>query len=159
MRYDKYKFKFYLNASHSIYIGGVLGERHPHTWEFSLDVMQVLEGFVQFNNIEKEYEKVLAKYQDQYLNMIEPFNTINPTLEKICEYFKDRLKQLSNDMGLILMSIEISETPSRSYIIDLIDEVDFTELESSNEEKENSNLDKIVDEVLDNILDDRWSMF
>ena len=33
MRYSQYRFSFYLNASHAIYINGELGDSHPHTWE------------------------------------------------------------------------------------------------------------------------------
>ena len=29
MRYQQYKFKFYMDARHAIYIGGKLGEVHP----------------------------------------------------------------------------------------------------------------------------------
>ena len=34
-----YRFKFYLNANHYIIINGVEGETHPHTWEFTIDIM------------------------------------------------------------------------------------------------------------------------
>ena len=37
-----YRFKFYLNANHYIIINGVEGETHPHTWEFTIDIMIIL---------------------------------------------------------------------------------------------------------------------
>ena len=40
MRYQQYKFKFYMDARHAIYIGGKLGEVHPHTWEIALHVVK-----------------------------------------------------------------------------------------------------------------------
>lgn len=151
MKYDKYKFKFYLNASHSIYINGVLGQSHPHTWEFSLDVLKVWGDFVQFNDVEKSIEDLLSKYQNNYINEIDPFIKLNPTLENICEYFKETIKELLKNIGWILMIIEISETPSRSYIIDLIDEI---ELETSKElpmQKQINN--KSIDDIAQDILD------
>ena len=104
MKYDKYKFKFYLNASHSIYINGVLGQSHPHTWEFSLDVLKVWEDFVQFNHVEKAIEELLSKYQNNNINDIDPFRKLNPTLENICEYFKETLKKILMDIGWVLLS-------------------------------------------------------
>ena len=34
-----YHYKFYLNANHAIYLNGQLGQIHPHTWEFSFEVI------------------------------------------------------------------------------------------------------------------------
>lgn len=153
MRYDKYKFKFYLNASHSIYINGVLGQSHPHTWEFSLDVLKVWGDFVQFNHVEKAIEELLSTYQNSYINEIEPFAKVNPTLENICEYFKETLRKILMDIGWVLMIIEISETPSRSYIIDLIDEVELetSSNSTSNNQKNNKSIDDIAQSILDNM--------
>ncbi|PJI09519.1 MULTISPECIES: 6-carboxytetrahydropterin synthase [Clostridium] len=123
MKYDEYRFKFYLNASHSIYIKGVLGEEHPHTWEIIIDTIKLTSGFIIFNDVEKYIEKYMDKYQDSYINSIEPFTTLNPTLENICSYFKDDIQRLLIELGWILVSIEISETPTRSYIIDLSNRV------------------------------------
>lgn len=122
MRYNQYKYKFYLNANHSIYINGVLGQKHPHTWEIMLDTIKVMEGFVQFNDVEKDIDDFLEQYQDQYMNEIEPFTTLNPTLENICIYFKDCIQKSLMEKGWLLLSIEISETPTRSFIINLYDE-------------------------------------
>lgn len=49
MRYQQYKFKFYMDARHAIYIGGKLGEVHPHTWEIVLHVVKerrILNHFI-----------------------------------------------------------------------------------------------------------------
>lgn len=119
MHYDEYKFKFYLNASHSIYINGVLGEEHPHTWEIIIYTIKLEEDFIIFNDVEKYVEDYIKKYQDLYINEVEPFTTLNPTLENICKFFKEKFRVLLLDAGWILLSIEISETPTRSYIIDL----------------------------------------
>lgn len=125
MKYNQYRFKFYLNASHSIYLNGRLGEEHPHTWEIIINTVKLKESFIIFNDVEKEIEKYLKIFQDRYLNEVRPFTTLNPTLENICEYFKDTLQSLLIENGWLLLSIEISETPTRSYIIDISDEVDY----------------------------------
>lgn len=144
MKYSQYKFKFYLNASHAIYINGNLGQSHPHTWEIIIDTIKFNDRFIQFNDVEKKIEKLLENYQDKYINEIEPFNSLNPTLENICEYFKDVIKNMLKGVGWELIKIETSETPARSYIIDLMDEIG-----TDNEEQE---VDKIAQEVIDSII-------
>lgn len=121
MLYRQYKYKFYLNLNHSIRIDGKQGAVHPHTWEISMDIISTDKVFTQFSQIEKRMEKLLEKYQDRYINEIPPFDTINPTLENACEFFLELIQKDIKDTGWILLMIEISETPSRSYMINVIE--------------------------------------
>ena len=121
--YRQYKYKFYLNANHSIQIGEKQGEIHPHTWEISIDIVEINETFKEFSNIEKIIESLIEPYQDKYINDLPPFNRLNPTLENITSYFKDLIEQELINLGYILLTIEISETPTRSFIINLFDEL------------------------------------
>jgi len=124
MKYSQYKFKFYVNANHAIYLKGTLGQKHPHTWEIVIDTIKVKDDFVQFDYIEKSVEKFFSVFQDADINTIKPFTYINPTLENLTDYFKERLAHLLGNSGWLLSKIEVSETPSRSYIIDRSDEID-----------------------------------
>lgn len=148
MKYSEYKFKFYLNASHSIYINNKLGQKHPHTWEITMDLIKIVDGFVQFNDVEYAIEKMLSAYQDKYINDVAPFDTLNPTLENICLYFKDSIDDLMKNMGWLLLKIEISETPTRSYMIDLI--IDF-QRENQKYLKEKESLE-IAEQELEKII-------
>ena len=123
-RFRQYKFKFYLNARHAIYIGGRLGAIHPHTWEISLNVIKNSDDFIEFHKLEKEIEKFMSKYQDKTLNDVEPFDAVNPTLENCCNYFKNELSRILAEQDWKLLMMEMSETPSRSYVISLVDEKD-----------------------------------
>lgn len=120
--YKQYKFKFYLNARHAIYINGILGAMHPHTWEITLHVIKMQHDFIQFGDLEKKIETFMQQYQDQELNSIPPFDVINPTLENCCDYFKEQISRLLEEAGWLFLMIEMSETPSRSYVISMIDE-------------------------------------
>ncbi len=113
----KYKFKFYLNASHYIIINGKKGASHPHTWEFILDVVLPNSEFVQFSVYERTIESFFATYQNQTMNDIQPFDAIIPTLENMVEYFGEAISQRIREAGGTLEQIEGSETPTRSYII------------------------------------------
>lgn len=117
MRHDQYRFRFYLNASHGIYLGGELGEIHPHTWEIVLNVLKTTEDFSPFHEVEKMCDAYLSNYQDVLINEIPPFTTINPTLENLAAYFKEEIQKRLRERGWLLLSIELSETPARTYII------------------------------------------
>lgn len=132
MRYGQYKFNFYLNASHAIYINGKMGESHPHTWEIVIHTIKSQKDFIMFSEVEKSIEQFLEKYQNQFINKYEPFNKTNPTLENITRYFLQEMKGILEPLGWIVFSIEVSETPTRSYIISLVENNIVNDLEKKN---------------------------
>lgn len=152
MRFCEYKFKFYINANHAIYINGVLGDNHPHTWEIVIDTIKIRNDFVQFDEVEKKAEEFFARFQDSDLNKTEPFDVINPTLENITEYFKDELARIFKENGWLLSVISVSETPARSYIIDLSDEAELMKDDFSKEPLKSLDemAEKKVTEILNN---------
>lgn len=143
MPYSQYRFKFYFNASHAIYFSGEIGQSHPHTWEVILNCLKVTDNFVLFDEVEKMCEDFLSNYQEVFINTVPPFTTLNPTLENLCIYFKDKLQEMLHEKGWLLLSIELSETPSRSYIISAADDLEFGKLY----------FDKGTEETLQEIVD------
>ncbi len=141
-RYRQYKFKFYLNARHAIFIHGKQGEVHPHTWEITLNVIKGRDEFIQFDSLEQKIEGFIENYQDRFLNEVEPFDKINPTLENCCHYFKEKLSEILAAEGWLFLMMEMSETPSRSYVISIADE--------SESDRERS-MEAFVDLVLEDI--------
>lgn len=115
----QYRIKFYLNMHHYIIINGEKGAVHPHTWEFCLVIKQLSSHFVEFTAFEEGISKYLEKYQDKLLNEIDPFDTIIPTLEHVTDYFSGEFSKLIAETGGILLRVESSETPTRTYVIDL----------------------------------------
>ncbi len=151
MKYSEYKFKFYLNANHAIYLAGNKGQNHPHTWEITLDTLKIRNDFVQFDVIEKSVEKFFSEWQDKDINTIPPFDVLNPTLENLCLYFKDEMNRLLGKKGWLLRRIEMSETPARSYIIDLSDEP--VELGTAEEQSKPKSVDDAAEEKLEQVLE------
>ena len=151
MKYSEYKFKFYLNANHAIYLAGNKGQNHPHTWEITLDTLKIRNDFVQFDVIEKSVEKFFSEWQDKDINTIPPFDVLNPTLENLCLYFKDEMNRLLGEKGWLLRRIEMSETPARSYIIDLSDEP--VELGTAEEQSKPKSVDEAAEEKLEQVLE------
>lgn len=123
--YRGYRFKFYLNASHYVIFNGTRGEVHPHTWEFSLEIRIRRDQLIIFNKIEKAVEAFLQQYQDKTMNDIPPFDEIIPTLENITDYFAEQLFDIIQRFQGILIRIEASETPSRSYIYEFPDQEEY----------------------------------
>ncbi len=148
--FREYRFKFYLNASHSIIINGRQGEVHPHTWEFAVLILLQREDFHEFSDYERAVEQFFVRYQNRTMNDVEPFNVVIPTLENIVEYAGEALQEIIREKGGELVRIEGSETPSRSYIISYEHSSDFL---SDVERNTQGSISTMLDHVLDDILD------
>ena len=145
--FHKYRFKFYLNASHYIIINGRQGDVHPHTWEIIIEVLILKKEFVEFNIFERSIEKFFQQYQNQTMNNIPPFNTIMPTLENLVNYFGQEIRILLRKEGGELTQIEGSETPTRTYIITYEHDAEFSD---SIEAMTKDSVDDMLGKMLDN---------
>lgn len=145
--FHKYRFKFYLNASHYIIINGRQGDVHPHTWEIIIEVLILKKEFVEFNIFERSIERFFQQYQNQTMNNIPPFNTIMPTLENLVEYFGQEIRILLRKEGGELTQIEGSETPTRTYIITYEHDAEFSD---SIEAMTKDSVDDMLGKMLDN---------
>ena len=148
--FREYKFKFYLNASHSIIINGKQGEVHPHTWEIGLDILVQRNAFTEFNEYEKVAHEFFDTYQDKVLNEVKPFDTLMPTLENIVDYFGEELSHRMKEVGGTLMRIEGGETPTRSYVVSYLRDENF--ITSVGEDTQKA-LDHAIDDLLDRVLE------
>ncbi len=144
MRYSQYKFNFYLNASHAIYINGALGDSHPHTWEIVIKIIKSQKEFIMFNEVEKKIEEFLNQFQNKFINDFQPFDTTNPTLENITAYLLERLDGILVPLGWVIFYIEIGETPTRSYIISRVENNVISGLQMKN----------IVSDIIDNTFNE-----
>ncbi len=149
--YREYKLKFYLNARHYIIVGGRKGEPHSHTWEFALTIRFGCTSFVEFNVFEKGISKYLSRYQNKVMNEEEPFDGILPTLENMTDYFSGEFYRVIHEIGGILTKVEASETPTRSYILNLSENEENRRL---SEETEQEILSDVMDAVLDQIVEE-----
>jgi 6-pyruvoyltetrahydropterin/6-carboxytetrahydropterin synthase len=144
-----YCFKFYLNANHYIIIDGVEGETHPHTWEFTIDIMMQSEDFVPFNVYEKAIDFYFEKFQNKVMNDFEPFNVMVPTLENMSEVFVADIRDIVEEHNGRLLKMESSETPTRSYILSFEENED---IKRSRKKYREAHREKVVEEAVANIL-------
>lgn len=145
MIYRVYELKFYLNAQHYITIDGKRGQLHPHTWEFTLRFQLPRDSFVEFSQVEKTIQEYLAPYQNQVMNDMEPFDTLEPTVENMTDYFAQEFQRLIGNMQGNLLEVRNSETPTRSYIVEL-------EGNASESGKKSDVVSRALDHALDEII-------
>lgn len=119
----EYKLKFYLNAQHYVVFNGKKGATHPHTWEFSLNIMVPCNTTTQFSEYERGINSFLAQYQDKVLNDTPTFEENQPTLENIVEIFTAQFDRIITNKGAALHSVEGSEGPTRSYMVIVEDDI------------------------------------
>ena len=106
--------------NHFIIIDNKHGEVHPHTWELIVSVISAQSDMTPFTNIERKIEEILEQYQDKLLNDCKPFDKLVPTVENAAKYFFRLIQDKIITEGWILMMLEVSETPTRSYIINAL---------------------------------------
>ncbi|EOT22553.1 hypothetical protein C805_03402 [Eubacterium sp. 14-2] len=147
--YREYRLKSYLNMNHYIIINGKQGQTHPHTWEFVITIVVAGDEFVEFRTFENLIEQYLEKYQNQILNTIEPFDIIVPTIENVTDHFNDDLQALLREHGGELVSLEGSETPTRSYIVSHRNEPEFIDQIGK---MQNQQISGVVEYVVDRIM-------
>lgn len=147
----EYRLKFYLNAQHYFvdYQTGNKGETHPHTWEFCLSIAVSSQDITPFYVFERGVNDHLEQYQNKVMNDCPPFDAVLPTLESMTEQFAKDFNEIVNEEGGMLVRVEGSEGPTRSYIVSIDHHGEETEKQ---QEKAQEALSGVIDNVLDGIL-------
>ncbi|MDD6794857.1 MAG: 6-pyruvoyl-tetrahydropterin synthase-related protein [Clostridiaceae bacterium] len=114
MNYEGYKHKFRINISHD---NGTNSKVHYHTIEITMYIRNTVESFEGYDKIESIIKKYLDKYSGKYLNEMEIFAENLPTIENIGEVFYKELKELLVKDSYELVKLEITETPTRVYVV------------------------------------------
>lgn len=118
MRQREYQFIFFLNIRHSFYSETELGKKHSHTWEMEVTMHPRENELVQFREAEQVIQNYLESFQDKYLNMIAPFNRMNPSIENFLDHVAGDINQRMLERGWEVKELRISENPTRTYAID-----------------------------------------
>ena len=143
--FREYRLKFYLNINHYVIFNNHKGEIHPHTWEFTLEILVDREKIMIFNDVETAVNEFFSTYQNKTINTVVPFDTINPTIENVTDYFAGELYNIINQFGTTLIKISSSETPSRTYIYDFMDKYEYAK---DIEEKESKTIDNVIEQII-----------
>lgn len=118
-KHHTYIFTTYLNASHAIRWSKGTGQAHPHTYQISYSFHINNGDLIRFHEIEGNISEILKRYNGYFLNEIEPFTKINPTLENLTDYLFDCFSDELSKLDCSLDEISISESPMRTYRISI----------------------------------------
>ena len=97
--------------------------KHSHTIDMCMFLVkketESAEGkkFQSYAEVEKIIDEYYRKYNGTFVNEISPFDKEMPTIEKLGETFFDDLKGIFEGTGYAMTRMEISEIPSRIYVI------------------------------------------
>jgi len=121
LKFEGYKYKFRLNISHGL--NSETTKEHHHTIEITLYIDDRKKDFESYTEVEKMVDRYLIKYSGKYLNETPPFTKIDSTIENIGKEFYKQIKSIASDNSYNLISLEISEIPTRVYVVsDLLNE-------------------------------------
>lgn len=116
MEFKIYKLSYYMNAQHSM--DALKDTAHFHTFMISLFIENLDQTqLLSFSKMNQIMDTFLEKYSGNYLNELEEFRTLVPSIENIGEVFYEELKVILHKVQLDLIKLDISETPLRIYSI------------------------------------------
>lgn len=117
---NQYKFKFYINAG----INDNYNYLHAHKWEVVLYAIREINEKTPVLEVESLILNYVERYNDSVLNNIEPFNNVSPNIENIGSVLFIHISHLLAGTSWEVTSLEISEHPSITYIINSLDDLD-----------------------------------
>ena len=115
MENETYRLTFFLNATHIVTIDGKDSSIHPHTFEINCFIKS--QKFTAFEIMENSINQILNQLNNQYLNELEAFKNIVPTLENLTRLLYRAISANLGSVGCKLVELEVAESPVRTFII------------------------------------------
>lgn len=104
-------------AAHQLRLyDGSLEPLHRHDWQVKVTVSGPLDAIgvvMDFHDLERRLDAVLAAWHDRTLNEVEDFRELNPSAENVAFVIARRLRL---PPGVDLRSVEVWETPGNSAV-------------------------------------------
>ncbi len=89
---------------------------HGHNWDVKVSVaseeLNDLGMVIDFKELKGETNKLMDKFDHQYLNEIPPFTELNPTTENIAKYIFDELSRSINTDSAKISKVTVWESPT-----------------------------------------------
>jgi 6-pyruvoyltetrahydropterin/6-carboxytetrahydropterin synthase len=93
---------------------GACSRMHGHNWKVEAEVraseLDEIGMGIDFKTIRNSAKEIAAKLDHQYLNEIQPFDTVNPTAENIAAWFYGEMKKMLESDRIKVHAITIWET-------------------------------------------------
>lgn len=109
----------FFNARHFVSFRGESGPEHTHSYRLQATCRtQGLERddhvVIGFQFLRQSMTQVVNAYNNQLLNRLPPFKNLQPTTEVLAAVLFRQLDRLLIDLGLVLMTITVWESPTES---------------------------------------------
>ena len=113
------KVKNTFSASHALYhYQGKQEEEHNHHFELEVKIgtstLDVSGCAIDFHQVDKALEEIIAPYKNRSLNNFKPFDEISPSAENMAKYFYDKLLSLIENNEAHLISVTVWEDPAHA---------------------------------------------
>lgn len=116
MQAKAYRIRYQFNAIHSLDLSSP-EKMHAHTFRVTAYIENVGEELDKIDFCEKQVKEYFAKYKGFRMNDIEPFRTVTPTIENMCQvFYKDLAEKLLQE-GILLVKLELGDSPLASYSV------------------------------------------
>jgi 6-pyruvoyltetrahydropterin/6-carboxytetrahydropterin synthase len=87
---------------------------HGHNWKVEVEVsasgLDELGMGIDFKDIKQAAREIAGRLDHQYLNDIEPFDTLNPTAENLAAWFFRELSQRLDNERVRVVAVTLWET-------------------------------------------------
>lgn len=102
------------SAAHAIRIGGCVEPLHGHDWQVTVTVSGAsLDGdglLCDFHVVEESLKSITGRFHNRNLNDTSPFDSINPTAERVAQHIADALAPML-PAHTRLVSVRLTEAP------------------------------------------------
>jgi 6-pyruvoyltetrahydropterin/6-carboxytetrahydropterin synthase len=109
----------FFNARHFVSFGGEAGPEHTHSYRLQAacrtqGLAREEQVVIGFRSLRQSMTQVVNAYNNQLLNRLPPFKHLQPTTEVLAAILFRQLDRLLIDLGLVLMTITVWESPTES---------------------------------------------
>ena len=111
-----YRWQFHFNAVHNMTPENE-EEKHPHSFLVILYIEMKQVDLSEQKNCEEELIQYLKQYNGQYLNEMEKFHNMIPTIEVICEILFREIEPIAAAYGMNLIQVEVGDSPVVMYAL------------------------------------------
>lgn len=105
-----YRWQFHFNAMHNMTPEREEG-KHTHSFLVILCMEVEYMDLDAQNSCEKELKQYLEQYNGKYLNEMEQFQNVIPTIETICEILYVDTERIAASYGMEQIQIEVGDSP------------------------------------------------
>lgn len=105
-----YRWHFHFNALHNM-VPDQDEQKHMHSF-LVVASMEVNEIELQLQNAcEQAVKQYLSRYRGKYLNELDEFKEMLPTIENMCEVLYEAVGQIAQEYHIHLIQMEVGDSP------------------------------------------------